>query len=127
MNAYSNDLRERVIEYAESGHTYKEAGNRFGVSERTICNWVKLKRETGSLRVDVVPRSPHKLHKDELLAYVKLHPDAYLKEIAEHFNCGISSVHDALKRLGITYKKTPFICGKKRRETKRNENGLPIL
>jgi transposase len=119
MNAYSKDLRERVVAYVESGHKYREAAGRYGVSERAICNWIKLKKETGSLKIEAVPRSPHKLPDAELLAYVKEHPDAYLKETAEHFQCGISSVHDALKRLGVTYKKTPFISGKRRRETKK--------
>jgi transposase len=117
MNAYSTDLRARVIEYVEKGHTQKESAARFGVSDRTVWNWVKLKRETGSLKVEAVPRSPHKLPNEELVSYVRAHPDAYLKEIAEHFNCGVSSVHGALKRLGITYKKTPFVSRKKRRKT----------
>ncbi|MDR2681740.1 MAG: transposase, partial [Holosporaceae bacterium] len=49
MNAYSEDLRMRVIGYVESGHKYNEAAERYGVSERTICNWVRLKKETGCL------------------------------------------------------------------------------
>jgi transposase len=118
MKAYSEDLRIRVIEYVESGHKYEEAGAIYGVSERTICNWVKLKKERGSLKVESVSRSPHKLHNEELLAYVKEHPDAYLKEIAENFKCCVSAVHKALKRLGIVYKKTPFIPGERRRATK---------
>ncbi|MDR0581054.1 MAG: transposase [Holosporaceae bacterium] len=119
MNACSEDLRLRVIGYVESGHKYKEAAERFGVSERSICNWIKLKRETGSLKAESVPRSPHKLRDEELLTYVKENPDAFLKEIAEHFRCSESGVHKALKRNNITYKKTPFIPGKRRRETKK--------
>jgi transposase len=118
MNAYSEDLRIRVVDYVEAGHTYKESGAMYGVSDGTVYKWIKLKKETGSLKVEAVPRSPHKLFNEELLEYIKQNPDAYLKEIAEHFQCGISSVHDALKRLGVTYKKTPYICRKKRRETK---------
>jgi hypothetical protein len=67
------------------------------------------------LKAEAVPRSPHKLPDEELLSYVKKRLDAFLKQIAEHFRCGISSVHDALKRLVVTYKKTPFISGKKRK------------
>jgi transposase len=119
MNAYSEDLRNRVVSYVESSHKYKEAAERYGVSERTICNWVKLKKEKGSLRIEAVARSPHKIPDAELKEYVKEHPDAYLKEIAEHFKCGVSSVHDALKRNGIAYKKTPFVPGKGRRKTQK--------
>jgi transposase len=118
MNAYSEDLRIRVIKYVETGHSRKEAAEKYEVSERTICSWIKLKKETGSLKVEAVPRSPHKLHDEDLLSYVKMNPDSYLREIAEHFNCCVAAVHKALKRLGIVYKKTLFVSGEKRRETK---------
>ncbi|MDR2781017.1 MAG: transposase [Holosporaceae bacterium] len=64
-----------------------------------------------------VPRSPHKPHDEELSAYVKANPDAYLREIAEHFKCCVGAVHKALKRLGVVYKNTPFIPRKTRRAT----------
>jgi hypothetical protein len=70
------------------------------------------------LKAESVPRSPHKLHDEELLAYVKANPDAYLKEIGEHFNCCAAAVHKALKRLKVVYKKTVFVPGTQRRETK---------
>ncbi|MDR0555419.1 MAG: IS630 transposase-related protein, partial [Holosporaceae bacterium] len=61
MNAYREDLRKRVVAYVESGHKYRDEADRYGVSERTVCKWIKLKKETGSLKVKHVPRSPHKL------------------------------------------------------------------
>ena len=48
---------------------------------------------------------PRKLPLEELEAYVNQHPDAFLREIAEHFNCSIPSVWVALKKLNITLKK----------------------
>jgi transposase len=117
MNAYSVDLRLRVIGYIESGHSRNEASSLFGVSIRSICRWMKLKQETGNLNARHVPRSPHKLPNQELLEYVKANPDRYLREIADHFKCGISSVFDALKRLGITLKKNSTYI---RREMKKN-------
>ena len=42
----------------------------------------------------------------KLLAYVKEHPDAYLREIAAHFSVAITTIWNALHRLGVTYKKT---------------------
>jgi transposase len=117
MNAYGIDLRTRVINYLDEGHTYKTTSDLFNVAIRTISNWVSLRKETGSLKAIPVPRSPHKLFDKELLEYVKLHPDAYLREIATHFNCRISSAHDALKRLNVTYKKNRRFI---KRETKRS-------
>ncbi|MHB9782908.1 IS630 transposase-related protein, partial [Streptococcus sp. 10F2] len=33
------------------------------------------------------------------------HPDAYLREIAEHFSCAINAVWKALRKYNITLKK----------------------
>jgi transposase len=37
---------------------------------------------------------------------VKEHPDAYLREIAAHFAVGLTTIWNALHRLGVKYKKT---------------------
>ncbi|MDR2766332.1 MAG: transposase [Holosporaceae bacterium] len=110
-------MRKRAMEYVEPWHGYKEAGGRYGVSERMVCAWVRLKKETGSLIAQSVSRSPHKLHDEELSAHVMANPDAYLREIAVHFKCCVAAMHKALKRLKIVYRKTPFIPGKGRRAT----------
>lgn len=103
MKAYSIDLRIRVMEYLDRGRTYQVATYLKNV------NWSKLTREKGSLKFEHTPQSPHKLNNEAFLDYVKKNPDAYLREIAVHFKCGITSVHDALKRLGVKYKKTKNI------------------
>ena len=72
----------------------------------TVERWIKLKKTTGGLKAVLVPRSPHKLPLDALEEYVKEHPDAFLREIAAHFNCGKDAVARALKKLGFTRKKT---------------------
>jgi transposase len=74
-----------VIEYTESGHGRKEACEVFGVCLRSVTKWIKLGKETGSLSIDHVPRGPQKLYKEELTAYVKANPGAYIREIADHF------------------------------------------
>lgn len=119
MNAYSIDLRKRVMEYADSGHSYKEASIHFSISEISVYRWSKLRRDSGNLKAVSVPRSPHKLPDIELLEYVEKHPDAYLREIADHFKCGITTVHDALRRNAITYKKTKIVQGKRSSEARR--------
>lgn len=50
-------------------------------------------------------RPPKKLPPDELREYVENHPDAYLSEIGEHFDCTGEAVRQALKSMGITRKK----------------------
>ncbi len=53
-----------------------------------------------------IPRSPHRINHEKLLAYVKEHPDAYLREKAAHFSVGLTTIWNALHRLGVKYKKT---------------------
>lgn len=52
------------------------------------------------------PCSPYKIDSDNLKAYVRNHPDAFLNEIAEHFGVTSPAVHAAMKRLKITRKKS---------------------
>ena len=112
MNAYSLDFRELVVSYVEEGHTQAEAARHFKLHPDTVGRWIKLKKTTGSLRAIPVPRSPHKLPLEPLEKYVKEHPDAFLREIAAHFNCGKDAVARALKKLGFTRKKNKKFTGK---------------
>ncbi len=43
--AYSNDLRQSVMHYVESGNSKTEAVTIFGISLKTIWNWIKKKKE----------------------------------------------------------------------------------
>ncbi|KXT76863.1 Degenerative transposase [Streptococcus sp. DD10] len=44
-----------------------------------------------------------KIPLDQLKEFVELHPDAFLREIADHFSCSIPSVWAALKQVNITF------------------------
>jgi transposase len=109
MNAYSEDLRIKVINYLESGHTQEETSALFGVCKRSIVSWLKLKETTGSLKAVSTPRTPHKLHDKDVLEYVKSHADAYLREIGAYFKCCNAAIYKALKRLGVTRKKKHLV------------------
>lgn len=102
---YSIDLREKAIEFIESKGSIQEGASVFGISTRTIYNWLKKKRETGSLEDKVPSRPWRKLDPDALVAFVKAYPDFMLNEYAQHFNSKASTICEAFKRLGITRKK----------------------
>ena len=107
MAVYSEDLRVKVEEFVKKGHRHKEAAEVFGVCMKSIYTWVKMDREGKRLIFEFVPRSPHRINHEKLLAYVEEHPDAYLREIAAYFSVGLTTIWNALKRLGVKYKKTP--------------------
>ena len=105
MNAYSIDLRTKVIEFINSGHKRKEAVEVFGISLRTIDRWFKLLKTKGSLEFKPTPRRPHILDRQKLKEYVDANPSAFIREIAKHFNCSETCVRKALKQMGYTRKK----------------------
>jgi len=103
--SYDKKFREKVLDYLSKGHTVREAHEVFEVGTTTINSWKKLLKETGQLEERPRNRKPYKLCLDRLKAYVTEHPDSYLHEIAEVFNCQKSTVFYALRRLKITRKK----------------------
>lgn len=102
--SYDKKFREKTIEYYEKGHTYKETSKIFGISTNTLSLWLKQKRETGSLERKY-RLYESKIKENDLNKYIKENPQAYQSEIAEYFNCDISTVCRRLKRLKITRKK----------------------
>ncbi|MBF0776751.1 transposase [Streptococcus azizii] len=102
---YSIDFRKRVLSFVQEGHTRTEASKLFGINPSTLRRWEQKVKTEGHLQDKPRQRSPRKLPKDQLLAYVEQHPDAYLREIAEHFSCAINAVWKALRKYNITLKK----------------------
>lgn len=90
------------------------------VSFKSVYNWIKQKREKGSLK----PNKPsstrrRKINKEDLKKYVQEHPDHYLREIAVVFNVSSGAIFKALKNMQITLKKT--LLYKEREEKRRKE------
>jgi transposase len=102
---YSEDLREKVMEYIDKYYSQSYVARLFNISNKTVWNWIKLRKDTGSLKPKSSTRGAVKLKEEELRQYVKSHPHACLREIAEHFDCRPSSVHSRLNHLGIKYKR----------------------
>ena len=113
MKAYSMDLRERVVAACDARDgTREQIAARFTVSVSWIRDLLKRRRETGS----IAPK-PHGGGRapafagesaQRLRQAVVTAADATLAELAEASGvaCVPSAVHGALKRLGITRKKS---------------------
>ena len=97
------------MSYLSKGHTYEEAKAELGVGVTTIKAWKRLYNETRSLEKRSKTRSASKFPAEKLKAFIKERPDATLEEIAEHFDGSISGAHDALARVGISFKKRAFL------------------
>ena len=84
MNAYSIDLRTKVIEFINSGHTRKEAVEVFSISLSTIERWFKLLTTKGSLEFKPTPRRPHILDRQRLKD--DANPSVFVYEISRCSN-----------------------------------------
>ena len=117
-NAYSGDLRERVIEAVETGASRREAAEGFEVSASSAVKWLQRWREERSAAPK--PRggstSPLEEFVTEVLALIAERPDVTLVEtVAElrkrRIRTSRSSLWRFLDRHGITLKKKPTSCG----------------
>ena len=103
--AYSTDFKHRALNYIKEGHSHVEASKVFDVGVRTLFTWEKKLREQGHLERKKRVAKSRKIPLEELKAFVEAHPDAFLREIAAHFDCAVPSVWAALKQINVTLKK----------------------
>ena len=69
----------------------------------------KERREQGYLERKKRVVKKRKITLEELKAFVEAHPDAFLREIAAHFDCAVPSVWAALKQIKDTRKSLNFL------------------
>jgi transposase len=113
MKAYSMDLRERVVAACDArAGTHERIAARFSVSLRWIGDLLSRRRRTGSIAPK--PRGGGRAPAfDEAAAArlreaVRADDDATLEELAEAAGvaCSAPAVCRALRRMGITRKKS---------------------
>ncbi len=114
MNALSNDLRQRILNYALT-HPVRQTADIFQVSPNTVHCLKKLYYETGG----VAPRPCLAVHEHAVSPegemYLKIllleEVDLTLAQLCDRYEdvygarVGISTMHLTLKRLGLTLKK----------------------
>ena len=125
MNAYSQDLRERVIAAVEAGQrTRPEIAETFEVSESTIDKWVKRWRDTGSVTALPFAGGRQRTLKDcatVIRAEVKRQPDVTLDELCERVETqtGVSASRSMMSRelqvLALPRKKSRSTTARKTR------------
>jgi transposase len=110
--AYSQDLRERVI---DAGTSARQAAERFGIGVATAIVWVRRAREgERSARKQGQPkRSKLDQHREFLLALIEAEPDITIAEMQERLRseagvtASVGTIWTFLDRAGLTFKKRP--------------------
>ena len=88
MNAYSKDLRLRVLAAVDRGIPRKEVTELFRVSRSTIKRWLNRRRLTGGVETMKIPGRPSvkgKALREWLPSQLKSNPDLSLAEHCEAF------------------------------------------
>ena len=113
MEAYSEDLRRRVVAVCDEGElTREEIATTFNVSTSWIRSLLQRRRETGS--ISALPHGGGRKSlltedkKRRLTDVMKKNPGATLEVIRKksRLRCSLSTLHGYLKQLGWTYKKS---------------------
>jgi len=105
MEAYSLDLRERIVEFVKNGGSRAGATRRFKVSRWTVYRYIDAERKGG-----LAPRpqggSGKRFEDESLLREVKARPSATLDEYGKSLGVSHSAVWLRLRQLKITLKKS---------------------
>ena len=115
MRPTSTDLRHRILSARMvDGQSMGQIALRFKIPKGTVQNILERHRDSGSIepRPHNAGRKPAFAGRDleRLEEDVALHPDATLAELRERSGVGVSivAVHNTLKKLGFTRKKSLY-------------------
>jgi transposase len=125
MKAYSQDLRERIVQTVDEGKTQEETAYLFKVSPKTVQRYIKQRREKGHLLPNPIPgRPPTKRAEIEAKLQLQLEkkPDATLQEHCDMWEAetgkkvSISTMSRAIEHLKWTLKKKTLQANERKEE-----------
>lgn len=112
MEAYSLDLRKRVLADCDAGLKTKEVAAKYKVSASWVRRLKQQRRETGTIAP--LPRSGGRpaiivgKREERLRAFLERYPDATLTELHGRLRlkCCVATVHNAAVAMGFSFKKS---------------------
>ena len=113
MRPYAEDLRQRVVQVCDEEILMcSEIAEQFQVSTSWIRRRRQRRRETGLFSALPGGRGPQPMlteaQREKLAKLVKERPDLTLAELRKRcrLSCCIATIHNALKSMGLSYKKS---------------------
>jgi transposase len=115
MDAYSLDLRKRVLAACDAGQPTKKVAEQFDVSPAWVRRLKQRRREDGSIEPRPIPGAKPKLDqpaRDWLLEQVRRQPDLTLEELRSRLKnereiaISIGALWNALAKLKFSFKKS---------------------
>ena len=117
--SYSLDLRKKALEYLDTVGNRQKVVEAFNISLQVLERWIRRRGEN-CLPAKQRKSSPSKINDQQLRLFVREHPDAYLREIAEKFGITLQAGFYACKRLKISLKKRPLTTRREMRQKDKN-------
>jgi transposase len=113
MEAYSLDLRKRVVADCDADMGTKAVAEKYRVSTSWVRSLKQRRRETGS--IEALPPGggrPLKIEgprAERLLQMIETKPDMTVNEAHRRMrvHCCRSTIHESMCRLKLTHKKSP--------------------
>jgi len=125
MKAYSQDMREHILQAVDRGIPKTEVARIFGVGCATVLRYERQRRELGTLSPKKIPGRPSRkgaLLLKVLPAQLEARPDATLEEHRRLFlaktgmDVSVATIARAIERLGWTLKKKTLRAGERNEE-----------
>ena len=69
--AYSIDFRQKALEHYAKFGNLSQTARTFGITNRSLYQWIALKKETGSLQHRAKGGNHTRIDKEELCRYVE--------------------------------------------------------
>ena len=105
MEAYSTDLRKKVIKFIEQGNTQKQAAEVFNLNKATVNRWWLRNKREGHVSPRKNMGKKPKVSKEEFEIYVAQNDDFTTAEMGKYFNITSAGALYWLKKFGYSYKK----------------------
>ncbi|WP_418889668.1 IS630 transposase-related protein [Romboutsia ilealis] len=68
------------------------------MSKTTLTRWINKENESKLGEIEIHVRKPKKIYPEKSIKYIEEHPDAYLIDIADKFNCSECAIRKSLKK-----------------------------
>ena len=117
--SYSLDLRKKALEYLDTVGNRQKVVEAFNISLQVLERWIRRRGEN-CLPAKQRKSSPSKINDQQLRLFVRKHPNAYLREIAEKFETTLQAGFYPSKRLKISLKKRPLTTKREMRQKDKN-------
>jgi len=114
---YSIDMRKAAVASVENGKVQSKVADYFGISLKTLSNWLRKSRQTGDLSPAIKSSyKSRKVNRSMLQIQIQREPDSTLSELANQFLTSISNIDYHLRKMKITRKKKTMLYAERNEE-----------